>query len=79
MRGYSLKAIRTNLDLTLEEASKMIGVSKYTLYNYEHYKTIPDNEVIKRIMEAYNVSYNEIRFQQNNKKKLAVKKWNVVK
>ncbi len=74
MRGYSLKAIRTNLDLTLEEASKMIGVSKYTLYNYEHYKTIPDNEVIKRIMEAYNVSYNEIRFQPNNKKKLAVKK-----
>ena len=51
----------------------MIGVSKYTLYNYEHYKTIPDNEVIKRIMEAYNVSYNEIRFQPNNKKKLAVK------
>lgn len=74
MRGYSLKAIRINLDLTLEEASKMIGVSKYTLYNYEHYKTIPDNEVIKRIMEAYNVSYNEIRFQPNNKKKLAVKK-----
>ncbi len=68
-----MKAIRINLDLTLEEASKMIGVSKYTLYNYEHYKTIPDNEVIKRIMEAYNVSYNEIRFQPNNKKKLAVK------
>lgn len=74
MKVYSLKAMRINLDLTLEEASKLIGVSKYTLYNYEHFKTIPDNDVIKRIMEAYNVSYNEIRFLPNNKKKLAVKK-----
>ena len=74
MKVYSLKAMRINLDLTLEEASTLIGVSKYTLYNYEHFKTIPDNDVIKRIMEAYNVSYNEIRFLQNNKKKLAVKK-----
>ena len=74
MKVYSLKAMRINLDLTLEEASKLIGVSKYTLYNYEHFKTIPDNDVIKWIMEAYNVSYNEIRFLPNSKKKLAVKK-----
>lgn len=74
MRGYSLKAIRINLDLTLEEASKLIGISKFTLYNYEHYKTMPDNKKIKQIMEAYDVSYNEIRFMPNNKKKLAVNK-----
>ena len=40
MKVYSLKAMRINLDLTLEEASKLIGVSKYTLYNYEHFKKI---------------------------------------
>jgi len=73
MRVYSLKAIRVNLGLTLDEASELIGISKYTLYNYEHFKTVPDNEKIKKIMKAYNVDYNEIRFVPNKKEKLAVK------
>lgn len=73
MQVYSLKAIRVNLGLTLEEASSLIGISKYTLYNYEHFKTVPDNEKIKKIMKAYNVDYNEIRFVPNKKEKLAVK------
>ena len=73
MRFYSLKAIRVNLGLTLDEASELIGISKYTLYNYEHFKTVPDNEKIKKIMKAYNVDYNEIRFVPNKKEKLAVK------
>lgn len=74
MRVYSLKAIRVNLGLTLEEASELIGISKYTLFNYEHFKTVPDNDKIKKIMKAYDVSYNEIRFVPNKKEKLAVKK-----
>ena len=75
MRLYSLKAIRVNLGLTLEEASELIGVSKYTLFNYEHFKTVPSNDKIKKIMAVYGVSYNEIRFLPNkNEKKLAVKK-----
>ena len=75
MRLYSLKAIRVNLGLTLEEASELIGVSKYTLFNYEHFKTVPSNDKIKKIMAVYGVSYNEIRFLPNkNENKLAVKK-----
>ena len=75
MRLYSLKAIRVNLGLTLEEASELIGVSKYTLFNYEHFKTVPSNDKIKKIMAVYGVSYNAIRFLPNkNEKKLAVKK-----
>jgi len=74
MRVYSLKAIRVNLGLTLEEASELIGISKYTLFNYEHFKTVPDNDKIKKIMKAYDVSYNEIRFVPNKREKLAVKK-----
>lgn len=73
MRIYSLKAIRINLGLTLDEAAKEIGVSKYTLYNYEHFKTVPSTDRIKKIMQVYNVSYNEIRFLPNKKEKLAVK------
>lgn len=76
MRTYSLKAIRTNLGLTIEEASKLIGISKYTLWNYENYKTTPNTENTTKILRAYDVHYNEIRFLPNaeEKKKLAVKK-----
>ncbi len=76
MRTYSLKAIRTNLGLTLEEASQLIGISKYTLFNYENFKTTPNTENTTKIMNAYGVHYNEIRFLPNGKekKKLAVKK-----
>lgn len=74
MRIYSLKAIRINLGLTLEEAAKKIGISKDTLYNYEHFKTSPKNNVVEKIMDVYNVSYNEIRFLPNKKEVLAVKK-----
>ena len=70
MKLYSLKALRTNLGLSLEEAAKLIGVSKYTLYNYEHYKTTPNSDKIRKIEKAYGVEYNEIRFLPNmNEKK----------
>ena len=53
--SFSLKAIRMNLGLTLEEASEMIGVSKYTLSNYERGDTYPDVPVLKRIEEVYKI------------------------
>ncbi len=78
MKLYSLKAVRTNLGLTLEEASKLIGISKYTLFNYEHFKTVPNAENIRKIENAYDINYNELRFVPNekekNKNKIAVKK-----
>ena len=49
MQLYSLKAVRTNLGLTLDEAAKLIGISKYTLFNYEHYKSTPNTERIRKI------------------------------
>ena len=78
MRDYSLKALRINLDLTLEEASALIGISKYTLFNYEHGRTAPSIEISKKIAEVYNVDINKIRFSPNKKRKLAVKKWEVI-
>lgn len=73
MKRYSLKAIRINLGLTLEQASKLIGISKYTLYNYEHFKTTPDNDNLIKIMNAYNVTYNDIRFHPIKKEKISSK------
>ena len=69
MKTYSLKSIRINAGLTLDEASALIGVSKSTLYNYEHFKTTPDNDIIKKIMQIYNVSYDDIRFLPTEKEK----------
>ena len=73
--SFSLKAIRMNLGLTLEEASEMIGVSKYTLSNYEHFRTVPNVKIINKIMSVYAVDVDDIRFLPNEKEKklLAVK------
>ena len=81
MQLYSLKAVRTNLGLTLDEAAKLIGISKYTLFNYEHYKSTPNTDRIRKIEKAYGISYNEIRFVPNakeksmNKRHLKEKRW----
>ncbi len=75
IKSYSLKSIRINRGLTLEEAACLIGISKSTLFNYEHFKTTPDQEKIKKMMEVYDVEFDEIRFLPNEKeKKLAVKR-----
>lgn len=58
----SLRAKRVDLNLTLEEASKLIGISKYTLYNYEHFRSLPNVEVAKEIARAYRVRLDELKF-----------------
>lgn len=65
MNTLTLKAVRINLGLTLEEASLLIGVSKDTLSNYERGETYPDVPIIKRIEDVYNISYDRINFLVN--------------
>lgn len=62
----SLRAKRVDLELTLEEASKLIGISKYSLYNYEHYKNTPSVETALKIAQAYNVPIENLRFAQDD-------------
>lgn len=62
----TLKAIRINLGLTLEQASNSIGISKETLANYERGDTYPDVPVIIAIEKAYNISYDNINFLVKN-------------
>lgn len=66
METLTLRAIRVNLGLSLEEASTLIGVSKDTLSNYERGATYPDVPIIKRIEDVYNVTYDKINFLVNN-------------
>lgn len=55
MEALTLRAIRVNRGLSLEQASVLIGVSKDTLSNYERGDTYPDVPVLKRIEKVYDV------------------------
>lgn len=65
----SLRAKRIDLNLTLEEASKLIGISKYSLYNYEHYINEPSIKTAKKIAEAYGVEIDNLKFEPDDTKK----------
>jgi transcriptional regulator with XRE-family HTH domain len=58
----SLRAARINAGLLQEEAASKIGISVYTLANYENGKTFPDVPVIQRIEQVYDVEYKDIFF-----------------
>ena len=58
----TLKAIRINKKLSQDEAAKLIGISSDTLSNYERGRSFPDIPILKKIEEAYDVSYENINF-----------------
>ena len=68
MEQLTLRAIRVNRGLSLEQASTLIGVSKDTLSNYERGDTYPDVQVLKRIEDVYNVTIlnDTVNFLLNN-------------
>lgn len=68
MEALTLRAIRVNRGLSLEQASVLIGISKDTLSNYERGDTYPDVPVLKRIEKVYDVSIlnNMVNFLLND-------------
>lgn len=62
----SLKALRINKGLTQVEAAKELGISEYTLNNYENFKSFPDVKIIEKILKLYKVDYNDIIFLPQN-------------
>lgn len=56
MKTLTLRALRVNLGLSLEEASTQIGISKDTLSRYERGESYPDVLVLKRMEDVYNIS-----------------------
>ena len=63
----SLKALRIDTGLTLDQVAKKIGISKYTLYNYEHFKTQPSVSILKKILQFYDVDLDSVRFCEDKK------------
>lgn len=62
MMAMTLKAARINKGLSQKEAATQIGISPYTLGNYERGKSYPDVLIIKRIEKAYGIKYEDIIF-----------------
>lgn len=58
----TLKAARIIKGYTQKEAADLIGISIYTLSNYERGKSYPDVSTLKKIESAYDVSYNDLIF-----------------
>ena len=61
----TLKALRTNSKLTLEEASKQIGISRETLRSYESGKTAPDLKVLPKILKVYRADINDVKIEDD--------------
>ena len=59
----TLIALRINSKLTLEEASKKIGISRETLRSYETFKTAPDLKLLPKILKVYNADINDVKFE----------------
>lgn len=56
----TLKAARVNKGMTQAEASKALGVSEDTLWNYEAGRSYPNVPIIKRIEDVYGIPYSDI-------------------
>lgn len=53
-----LRKLRADRDVTLEEASKEIGIGKDTLSRYENNNCSMQLDVLERILNYYGVSFN---------------------
>ena len=58
----TLKAARTNVGLTQQEAADKIGVTVDTMSNWERAKSFPNALQIRRIEEVYGVPYDNLIF-----------------
>lgn len=62
----TLKAARTNVGLTQQEAADKIGVTVDTMSNWERAKSFPNALQIRRIEEVYGVPYDNLIFLPGN-------------
>jgi transcriptional regulator with XRE-family HTH domain len=56
MFSKRLKEVRKSLKLTQEEAAKKLGIARTTYSGYETGNAEPDNEILQKIADLYNVS-----------------------
>lgn len=62
MQKATLKALRINKGLTLEQAAKELGINIVTLSSYENAKTFPDVPTINKMLSLYETDYDSVNF-----------------
>lgn len=62
----TLRAARVNKGLTQESAGKLLGVSLYTISNWESGKTYPDALQILKIQDVYGIKYDDLIFLKDD-------------
>lgn len=62
MFRISIKAARVNAGMTLEEASNRLGITKDTLSRYERGSVPYSYQVLNKMLEVYNVPFENIKF-----------------
>ena len=72
METFTLRALRVNRGLSLEEASKILGLTKDTLASYELGKTFPTVPIIKKMEDLYNMPYDKINFLVDDNENIVI-------
>lgn len=62
----TLKALRVNAGFTIEKASKELGISTVTLRNYEIKKTIPNLQMLHRMLKLYNAKFCNFEYLEED-------------
>lgn len=62
MKKFSLKAARVNAGYSQKEAAKILCISNKTLCSWENGKTFPDQPMIEKLCELYEITYDLIDF-----------------
>lgn len=65
MQKATLKALRINKGLTLEQAAKELGINITTLSSYENAKTFPDVPTINKMLDLYETDFDNVNFLCN--------------
>lgn len=64
--NYTLKMLRAKYDLTQKQAGESVGVSGDVWHNWERAKSFPDVIQLRKIEEAFDVTYDDIIFLNKN-------------
>lgn len=56
----NLKRIRTERNLTQEQLANLIGVSKFTIRNYEQGQREPSLELLESLVKALECNYTDL-------------------
>lgn len=59
----SLRAARTNCNMTQNEVAERLRVTKKTVSSWENGKTLPALDKIEAICELYGLSYDDIQWR----------------